>query len=98
MPFSEARESYLVAYLEQLDRAEVMKTKALLTAPLMTLPGSIKDISADVFGSFKEYAEILLPITKKPDKLKDMTSQDKTKLKDTLKELKKKWNVKLPKK
>ena len=92
-PYSEARENYLVSWLENETMAEVLRTKAILNSQLITVSQGSKEIIKETFDTFKDYVEILLPSNKKPDKLKEMTSEDRGKLRDTLKQLKQKRAV-----
>ena len=62
-----------------------------MTAHIISHPNAGKEAFKNTFDIFKNYAEIILPATKKPDKLKDMPPSERNKLKETLQNLKKSW-------
>ena len=87
MPGSRARENYLVAHLENEQAAEIIKTKALLNAHLISL--SPNENAKKTFEIFKDYAQILLPIEKKPVNIDNMSPEEAASLKNVLRTLSK---------
>lgn len=65
--------------------ADVLKTKALITANLMALPNMAKDANKESFELFKKSTELLLPNDEKSANMKEMTKEDKIKIRESLK-------------
>ena len=99
---SKVRETYLVNYLEQQVVSDILKTKALITANLMALPQIAKEANKESFDLFKQSVELILPSSKKSDKMKEMTKDDRIKIRESLKlaneQLKNKLSKQKPKK
>ncbi len=82
MPLSQARESYLIAYLEGDIVAEVIKTRALINSQLCAINPKLAEQSLD---AFKDYIQILLPSVEKLGKMEKMNKEDNLILRETLK-------------
>ena len=95
LPTSKARENYLVNFFEKQEMAEVIRTKVMVSAPMMALKNA-DEIIRENSNLLKNYIEIILPSDKKPVNMDKMSKDDKNKLKDTLKSLKDKLNTRPP--
>ena len=69
--------------------SDIYKTKALITANLISLPKIAKEANKESFGLFKSYTDLLLPSSKKSAKLKEMTREERLKVKESLAQFKK---------
>ena len=96
-PLSEVREDYLVNYLEVAESAEIFKTKALITANLMASPNAGKSVGEECSALFKSYVDLILPNPQKSANMKEMTSADRIKIRENLREANRKLKEKLQK-
>ena len=87
LPLSKQREDFLVTHLENEVAADLLKTKALVTAHLIAVPIKGQNPIKDTFELYKSYSEILLPTGKKQVKLENMSKESLTTIKQTLKQL-----------
>ena len=66
----------------------VVRDRLLISANMLAHPRSQKETIKEIFESFKDYVEILLPSTKKQANMKDMSPNSLAAIKARLKELK----------
>lgn len=85
LPSSQAREEYIIQFLEEEELAEMLRTKSMLSAHLMASQG--KEIIRDTFDTFKSYTEMVLPTSRKLDNIKEMDAAKIHELKNKLQQL-----------
>jgi hypothetical protein len=83
-PLSYIREQYLVNYLDSQAVAGLLKTKALITANFLSLPGAAKEANKECKDIYKSYHDLILPTSVKSDIIKDMSKEERIKLGDKL--------------